>query len=402
VLGTLYRKTRKNSILHRISREDLRESAIDSVTSLVKELNIFFEKLRDLFEEKQNSFRIREPLPFGELAVKYLKDILLILEKAEDDFGEDPADIDFEIARGKLFSFLQNLESLIHMQNGNLVYWIEKSDDALLGNISLMGKPVDISQSMYKEINSFYDSSIFVSATLTAKKEFSFIADRLGIFDYKPLLLSSPFDYLNQVILFLAGDDISPDDARYTARAAEISGRIIELLGGNCLMLFTSYKMLDTLRGRLSPLISNHIYAQGDFPASETVERYINDDGSILMGTHSFWQGIDLPGDLLRGVIMMRLPFSVPDRPLIQARIERLEERGINPFAGYQIPSAIIKFKQGFGRLIRSREDRGVVAVLDPRVLSKGYGKLFLESLPECRIVYSVEEMEKAVKEVAR
>jgi ATP-dependent DNA helicase DinG len=405
VIGNLYKKTRKNSIVYRISDEAKKEIAIELITSLIKELNSFFESLRSLFKDDQNSnllrnnsLRIRQPLKFGDILAKNLKDVLNILEKVEDDFNDDSSmNVDFEIARGRLFTFVQNLESLMYIQNPNFVYWIERPDDTLLGDIRMMGKPVDVSQPMYQEINSVYDSNIFVSATLTARKEFSFIADRLGIFDYKPLLLNSPFDYKNQVSLYLDRDSTSPDDPAYVEHAAEVAADIIKLVDGNCLMLFTSYKMLDIVRGKLSNLINHTIYAQGDFPASETVERYINDNGSVLMGTHSFWQGIDLPGDLLRGVIMMRLPFSVPDRPITQARIERIEERGLNPFSAYQIPSAVIRFKQGFGRLIRSRDDRGIVAVLDSRILSKGYGKLFLESLPECRTVYSLEELKQSM-----
>ncbi|MBN2402273.1 MAG: DEAD/DEAH box helicase [Spirochaetes bacterium] len=394
-LQNVYKRSRKSSIVNRISGEKERKRAVETVNAVSKEINLFFEKLRDFFKDDSNTFRLREALPFGEIPVKHLKDLLVIFEKVQDDFSEDTMNIDFEIARGKLFAFLQSLESLIYLQNSNFVYWIEKNGEEMLGDIHLMGKPVDVSQPMYQEINSFYDSCIFVSAALTAKREFSFIADRLGIFDYKPLLLNSPFDYKNQVILYLEKNSAGPDDTGFIDKAAEISSGIIGLVGGNCLMLFTSYKMLDIIRRKLASITRNTIYAQSDFSAVETVERYIKDDGSVLMGTHSFWQGIDLPGDLLRGVIMMRLPFSVPDRPVTQARIERLEERGLNPFSSYQIPSAVIKFKQGFGRLIRSKEDRGIVAVLDPRILSKGYGKMFLESLPECRIVYSLKELKE-------
>jgi ATP-dependent DNA helicase DinG len=399
-LHIVYKRSRKSSIVNRISGEKDKKRTVETVNAILKELNVFFEKLRDNFKEDQYTFRIRENLPFGEILVKQLKDILIIFEKVQDDFTEDTMNIDFEIARGKLFTFLQNLESLINLQNSNFVYWIEKESEEMLGDIHLMGKPVDVSQPMYQEINSFYDSCIFVSAALTAKREFSFIADRLGIFDYKPLLLDSPFDYKNQVLLYLEKNSAGPDETGFVDQAADISSEIIDLVGGNCLMLFTSYKMLDTIRRKLAKLTKNTIYAQGDFSAVETVERYINDDGSVLMGTHSFWQGIDLPGDLLRCVIMMRLPFSVPDRPITQARIERLEERGLNPFASYQIPSAVIKFKQGFGRLIRSKGDRGIVAVLDPRILSKGYGKMFLESLPECRTVYSLKELKQSFSSI--
>jgi ATP-dependent DNA helicase DinG len=144
----------------------------------------------------------------------------------------------------------------------------------------------------------------------------------------------------------------------------------------------------------LSPLIPYRIYRQGEFPVTEVLSRYTEDEGSVLMGTNSFWQGIDLPGDILRGVIITRLPFGVPDYPPFQARFEKALSMGKNPFYAIQIPDAIIRFKQGFGRLIRRSTDRGIIAVLDSRLYHKGYGKLFLASLPECTLVTSIQDLE--------
>ncbi|HMO24965.1 MAG TPA: helicase C-terminal domain-containing protein [Tepidisphaeraceae bacterium] len=220
---------------------------------------------------------------------------------------------------------------------------------------------------------------------------FRYIAQRLGVDDSDTLQLGSPFDYANQATLFIETHLPEPNEPRFVDAACERILHYLDLTHGGAFVLFTSYRMLSDCANRLRdslmslglPLL---VHGQ-DGPRKTLLEKFKSTPNAVLFGTASFWQGIDVQGEQLRNVIITRLPFAVPDEPLTEAKLEHITRQGGQPFMELSVPEAIIKLKQGFGRLIRSKTDRGIVVILDSRVKTKRYGRMFLEALPPCKVV---------------
>ncbi len=246
---------------------------------------------------------------------------------------------------------------------------------------ALVARPVDVAPLMVEYVRDV--PSIYVSATLAVGDSFEHFKSRLGIDDANEVRVGSPFDYPRAARLYLPSDLPFPDDPAFAGAAAERTRKLVHAAGGGAFVLCTSYRMVEVMRAALRRL-DRLVLCQGDAPRGRLVEAFRDHGDAVLIGTMSLWRGVDVAGRALRLVVIDKLPFGSPSDPIHQARIELAKARGQEPFRRYQIPQAALLLRQGFGRLLRRSDDRGVVAILDPRMSKRGYGKVFLRSLPEC------------------
>ncbi|MBV8313962.1 MAG: helicase [Planctomycetaceae bacterium] len=340
--------------------------------------------------------RLRRPMGWPDTLAEELRKLSAAIGRGAEAIGEPEQRVELLAAQDRCDGLAASLDSWLGQEVADSVYWIEVEPAGR--RVTLSCAPLDVGPTLRRELFERVPTCVLTSATLSVgtPPRFDYCKARLGLTACTTLQLGSPFDYSRQVEIHLPRNlpDPSEQADEYERQAIRAIPHYLEKTQGKAFVLFTSYRMMEAAVRALTPWFARRniaLFAQSEgMPRSKMVEAFKADVNSVLFGADSFWQGVDVPGEALSNVIIVRLPFSVPSHPLLEARLEEIRRRGGNPFFEYQVPEAVIKLKQGFGRLIRSKADRGIVVILDPRVLSKPYGRTFLSSLPDCPRVVEV------------
>jgi len=370
----------------------------------------FFKTLHSHINDKysaqshKSTIRIREPLHLGHDLMASLLDLTIEIKKAAGLAKNDIEEAEIKNYFTKFTRIRNNLIFFLEQKDDEYVYWIEYTGRAR-HNINLCISPIDMAE--YFRQNVFANNRLctMTSATLSTNNNLEFFKRSIGAEEINDSIIETPFDYGRQMKIHVHGnipepakgrrqnisDLVNESESDFEKVLTDKIDECINLTSGGALVLFTSTKLLKLVYNKLiERYIGNGIklFAQHNgMPNNRILQEFRDDENSVLFGVDSFWMGVDIPGHSLRNVIVTKLPFEVPDHPVIEAKLEFIQENGGNPFMDYSLPTAILKFKQGVGRLIRNKNDEGIICILDSRIMKKFYGKFFIHSLPECEII---------------
>ena len=306
---------------------------------------------------------------------------------------------ELEQCRCRAVLITQELKAILKLTDVSRVSWCELRGKGVF----LHSSPIEVGTELEVLLYPHITAMVFTSATLSTGGNFSYFKRRLGLDRIAPpdeILIPSHFDFASQAILYVPKEMPSPDSAQFVGRAAAHIEELVAMTKGRAFILFTSYRNMEEAYTILKDRLPFPVLLQGTKPRSELLQEFKEDVSSVLFATSSFWEGVDVMGEALSCVIVDKLPFASPSDPLLEARIEQIAAHGENPFLSYQVPQAIIALRQGFGRLIRSRNDRGILALLDRRVYSRQYGRLFLNSMPSCPVTSTMAVVQEFLQQL--
>ena len=400
-LDRLYHSRTRKGLLSRIEHDYLVHLR-NQVGVVRKAVETFFARILEEYGKKNRVLRLYKPIAVNNSIYFPMKELYENLKSFEAMMQSEEDQIEISAAANRCMEFNNNLPAFLNQDLDGYVYWLEIIEKKRLNRVVLKGVPINAAEELQEQVFSKIDRIVMTSATLTTHKGFEFIQERIGFEPQEKIILDSPFDYNRQALLYISGDLPEPSEEieKYASAMARRCRELVEISQGRTFILFTSYALMDQVFGRLQDLSSKFVLLkQGEIPTSQMIRRF-KETPAVIFGTNSFWQGVDVPGDALKSVIITKLPFDVPSEPLTEARIEDLRRCSIDPFSHYQIPRAIIQLKQGFGRLIRKQSDTGVVSILDSRMVNRGYGKQFLDSLPPCKVVEDLNQVKEFFSKV--
>ncbi|HEY2714169.1 MAG TPA: helicase C-terminal domain-containing protein [Chthoniobacterales bacterium] len=359
--------------------------------SLVDETDRFFNAIDERSNfKKGREYRVREAdfvedQITGRLAALQARIIEVVRQSDDEQIKSELQELGRRIRDTR-----EGISIFLQQSAEDYVYWVERTGKAAQ-NITLNAAPVDVAPVLRRMLFREDATSVLTSATLAVgRPDLAYFRNRIGANEAEPLQLGSPFDFEKQMKLFVVRKMPDPRDEGYATALAHWVAHFVGETSGRAFVLFTSYRMMQQLAEEMDEFFVRqkmNLLVQGKgAPRSQLLDQFKNTPRSVLFGTDSFWMGVDVPGDALSNVIITRLPFAVPDHPLIEAKLELIEARGGDAFTEYSLPEAILKFRQGVGRLIRTKSDRGIVVILDNRVVTKIYGRAFLKALPSCPV----------------
>ena len=333
-----------------------------------------------------------EATPLGD-AYLGLDGALERLETTLDALRDPPPEVENLLRRVRQIRF--DLQFIVAGDERAFVYWMERRGRGLF----LRASPIDVSGLLQEKLFERVETVVLTSATLASAGNFNFIRERLGLADADDLVAPSSYDYESQAVLYLPPRMPDPRSPQFADAAAYEVINILNATQGRAFVLSTSFAGMNALYERVAGEVDFPCFLQGTASKAGLLEKFRETPNAVLFATASFWQGVDVRGQQLSCVIIDKLPFAVPSDPVVAARQRYIDDQGGSSFYEYSVPQAIISLKQGLGRLIRSTTDKGVLAILDPRLKTKAYGRLFLESLPPCRVTSDIEELARIFDE---